>query len=176
MADSKADLILHPIRMRIIQCFMNEEALTAQQIRQYLEEIPQATLYRHLKILEKGHILEIVEENKIRGAVEKVYALKESEVSLTKEELEAMNSEELMTLFTKFVSGLIGQFQSYLDQGTYDLFKDGVSFRQAAFNLDEEEFRDMLKEVRSVYQKYMKRQPKPGRKKRTVATIILPEK
>jgi DNA-binding transcriptional ArsR family regulator len=74
MVDSKVDLILHPIRMRIIMALAGER-WTARQIAAALPDVAQATLYRHINALAEGGILRIVEERPVRGMVEKVYAL-----------------------------------------------------------------------------------------------------
>ncbi len=51
MSTTRADLILHPLRLRIIETLVNSEPLTPQEMRMRLPGVAQATLYRHLKIL-----------------------------------------------------------------------------------------------------------------------------
>jgi len=38
-----ADLLLHPIRLRILQAFMGDRALTTSQIRSELPDVPVAS-------------------------------------------------------------------------------------------------------------------------------------
>ena len=76
MNQSKMKLILHPVRMKIIQSLLNGKNLTVQQLSQRAKDVPQATLYRHLNKLLEADFIQVVQENQIRGTVEKVYALK----------------------------------------------------------------------------------------------------
>ena len=48
MANDQADLLAHPVRLRIILALSQNEEMTAQQLGEALTDIPQATLYRHL--------------------------------------------------------------------------------------------------------------------------------
>ena len=54
------DLLLHPLRLRIIQLLFDGRRLTARQIAAAQPEIPQATLYRHLHQLVEGGVLVVV--------------------------------------------------------------------------------------------------------------------
>ncbi|MDZ7834458.1 MAG: helix-turn-helix domain-containing protein [Alkalibacterium sp.] len=71
----KMDLVMHPIRMRIIQTLVINKNLSTQQISDYLPDVPQATLYRHINKLVEADFIKPVLENKVRGTVEKIYAL-----------------------------------------------------------------------------------------------------
>lgn len=47
----KADLLLHPVRMRIVQQLIAGDPQAILQLAQRLGDVPQATLYRHMKLL-----------------------------------------------------------------------------------------------------------------------------
>ncbi|NNJ11357.1 helix-turn-helix domain-containing protein [Chloroflexales bacterium ZM16-3] len=47
MSTSPADLLLHPIRLRIIVA-LTVQQLTVQQLAGVLPDVPQATLYRQI--------------------------------------------------------------------------------------------------------------------------------
>ena len=64
--------ILNPVRMRRIQSLAKNKNMTVQQIAQELTDVPQATLYRHLNKLLKAKAIVVVQENKVRGVLEKV--------------------------------------------------------------------------------------------------------
>ncbi|MDR7002734.1 helix-turn-helix domain-containing protein [Neobacillus niacini] len=175
MASAKADIILHPIRMRIIQCLINDQRLTTQQIQELLTDVPQATLYRHLRKLENAHVIEVVEEHKIRGTVEKVYGMKEEGANITINDLKKMTPEQHMELFIKFISSLLGDFQRYINQDYYDLVEDGISFRQLHLQLSDSEFNEMLGKVRNVYSEYLQNEPSQDRRRRIISTITMPD-
>ncbi len=59
---SKAEVILHPTRLRLIQAFGAGRRLTAQQLAALVPDIPHASLYRHLHLLTHAGILAVVAE------------------------------------------------------------------------------------------------------------------
>ncbi|WP_035445002.1 helix-turn-helix domain-containing protein [Bacillus sp. UNC41MFS5] len=174
--ESTVDVILHPVRMRIIQYLINQQ-LTAQQLKEFLPDIPQASLYRNLKKLVEAEVIHIVDEIPIRGTVEKVYSIHNpNKVSIGPEDLNNLSRDEHMSLFIKFMANLMGEYDRYLDQDSIDLVSDGVTFRQTSIHLNEEEYASFLNELAAVYKKVIKNEPKEGRRRRTVATIVIPEK
>ena len=68
-------IIMNPTRMRIIQQLSLTPEATTAELGRRLSDVPVATLYRHMKILEEAGFLEVIQENRVRGAVEKVYKL-----------------------------------------------------------------------------------------------------
>jgi DNA-binding transcriptional ArsR family regulator len=172
--NEKANLILHPVRMRIMKVLVGNRKLTVQEIGQYLSDVPQATLYRHLNKLVKGGIIECVAHNQVRGTVEKVYALS-SNSGITPQEFMESSSEEKLEVFIQFVNGLINDFGNYVEQENIDLLKDGLSFRQVDLHLNDQEFMDFTNGLRTIFQQYIQNTPGGGRKKRTIATIMIPD-
>jgi predicted transcriptional regulator len=71
----RANLVIHPIRLRIIT-LLSKENMTTGNLAKKLPEIPQATLYRHIKKLETSQVIQIVSTQPLRGTVEKTYTLK----------------------------------------------------------------------------------------------------
>ena len=59
MTSPSADLLLHPIRLRILVGLLGRP-MTAQQLGEVLEDVPQATLYRQLNKLAQAGVLEVV--------------------------------------------------------------------------------------------------------------------
>jgi DNA-binding transcriptional ArsR family regulator len=173
--ESTVDVILHPVRMRIIQSLINQQ-ITVQQIKDLLPDIPQASLYRHIKKLVDAEVIHIIDEIPNRGTVEKVYSINDpNKMTLGIEELNKLTKDEHMGLFIKFMANLMGEYERYLQQEKIDLAVDGVSFRQTSVYLTDEEYAGFIKELVSVYSKVTQNKPKKGRKRRTLATVIIPE-
>jgi DNA-binding transcriptional ArsR family regulator len=175
MKETKADLILHPIRIRIIQSLIGGKRLTVQEIMEFLPEVPQASLYRHIKKLEEAELIKIVEERKIRGTIEKVYALPNESSGLTNEDLQSLSREEHMNIFMRFIANILADYERYLSQEEIDLIKDGVGFRQVRFYASDEEFFQFAKTVNEEMKRLMNNKPSPQRKKRIFTSIIMPE-
>src|SRR5258708_953802 len=89
MDHTNVDLILHPVRLRILLLVAGTR-LTAQQITQMMPDVPQATLYRQIHQLVDGGLLIIDETRPVRGGVvEKVYTVKLQDTRLTAEDVAA---------------------------------------------------------------------------------------
>ncbi|SFA90992.1 MULTISPECIES: helix-turn-helix domain-containing protein [unclassified Bacillus (in: firmicutes)] len=174
MNESKSDLILHPVRMRILQSLINQR-LSVQQLKEFLPDVPQATLYRHLKKLSDAEIIHVVDEIPNRGTVEKIYALQADNAVISPNEIANMSSDEHMTLFIKFMANILGEFENYTKQDNYNILEDGVSFRQANIYLTDEEFANVTKEMAGALTKVLYNKPTTERKRRTFATIMIPE-
>ncbi|MNB72903.1 hypothetical protein D3C75_194990 [compost metagenome] len=174
MSESRADLLLHPVRMRIVQALLNGRRRTTRQLVAELEDIPQATMYRQLNKLLKAGMLQVAEEIKVRGAVEKVYYLAVGAEDATPADTTERARDEHMALFQKFMSSLVGDFSAYLKQEQYDLARDGVSMRQAQLYLTDEEYAQLLSEIRGAMQKYAGNEGDGGRRQRVISTVVIP--
>src|ERR1700712_2699189 len=74
-----ADVLLHPVRMRILQTLFDADPLTTAQRRERLPDIPPATMYRHVAVLAEAGVLEVVNEKRVRGTVERSYRVRPEE-------------------------------------------------------------------------------------------------
>ncbi len=175
MKNSKAKLILHPVRMKIIQSLLGGQKLTVQQMLDILKDVPQATLYRHLNKLVEADVICVVEEHPVRGTIEKVYAVNMQNANVTAEDLKHTTKDEHLNYFLTFLMNLLGDFEQYLQGEQLDFYQDGVSYRQARLHLSEEEFIEFVMDIRNVFENAAQKTPSPERKARNIATIIIPE-
>ncbi|MFS0575738.1 helix-turn-helix domain-containing protein [Sporosarcina sp. 179-K 3D1 HS] len=175
MKNSKSDVILHPVRMRIIQTLINGRKLTVQQIGERLQDVPQATLYRHLKKLLDANVIEVVGEYPVRGAVEKVYSLPEASASISVEEFSAWSAEEHMDAFMRFMVTVLADFERYVHQEEFDLLRDGAGYRQMTFYASDEELREFTETMRAEFMKLLGNEATEQRRRRTMTTIVTTE-
>ncbi len=175
MSKSKADIMLHPIRLKIVQTLINGRRLTVQEIGKQLNEVPQASLYRHLKQLVEAGIIVSVEENKVRGAMEKVYALTDGAESIDEDDFLNGSKEEHMDYFMRFIMTVLADFENYVDQENFNMVEDGVGYRKAVYYASDDEFKDFLNEMRNVVKKVIGNEPTESRRKRTLSTIMTTE-
>ena len=168
------DLILHPVRLQVIQAFLGDRALTTSQLRSELPEVPAASLYRHVARLVKAGVLAVVAERRIRGAVERTYVLRTSAAAIGVNELATMSAREHRQAFMAFLAGLIRDFDHYLDRGDVDLVRDGVSYRLLALWLTDSELTELARDMFTALQPRLANAPRRGRKRRLLATVLLP--
>ncbi len=169
----KAELIFHPVRMRILQMLLRSGNLTAGQFRELLGDVPPATLYRHLKHLSNGGVIAVVEERPVRGVVERVYAVTSEGASLTPEEIRHATPDDHVRYCAVFLAGLLEQFEAYTRKPNMDVIGDGVGYRQAAIYATDEEMKRLMQEVKDLIER-ADTAPSPGRKRRLVAGICFP--
>jgi len=169
-----ADLLLHPVRLRIVQAFLGDRALTTSELAAELSDVPAASLYRHVARLVDAGVLAVVAERRVRGALERTYVLRLSAASIGLDEVEAMSADEHRQTFLAYVAGLLGDFDRYLEREDIDLLRDGVSYRMAGLWLDDAEFADLMRDIIRVLQPRLANPPAPGRKRRILYSILLP--
>lgn len=169
-----ADLVLHPVRLRIVQAFLGDRTLTTSELAAELPDVPAASLYRHVARLVNAGVLAVVAERRVRGAVERTYVLRVSTATIEPDELAAMSVEEHRQAFLAFVAGLLGDFDRYLARGHIDLVRDGVSYRLAGLWLDDAEYAAVLRQLNRVLQPGTAHPPGKGRKRRILGYVLLP--
>lgn len=175
MPESKADLILHPVRMRIITSLVGGNQRTAAEMSEQLSDVPQATLYRHLSKLVQGGVLNVIDERRVRGAVEKTYSLSAQQAALTPEDLANASVDDQMRYFMTFLATLMGDFGRYLQQDKHDYLADGVGYRQVPLYLSDAEFMEMAGRLNRILGDYVSMGPAAGRRRRMFSTIVIPE-
>jgi AcrR family transcriptional regulator len=171
---TSADLLLHPVRLRIVQAFLGDRALTTGALAAELADVPTTSLYRHVARLVNAGVLAVVAERRVRGALERTYVLRASAALITPDQVATMSADDLRQAFMAFVAGLLGDADRYLARSDVDPTRDGASFRLAGLWLDDAEFAALLRELVRVLQPAAANPPRPGRKRRILATILLP--
>ena len=116
----------------------------------------------------------MVAEQRVRGAVERTYALRHGFASLSKEDLEAASREDHLRYFASFVASLLDEYARYLQRDRIDLAADGVSYREATVYLTDEEAADVAREIWSAVARRVGTEPSPDRRPQTLALISIP--
>jgi Helix-turn-helix domain len=172
-----ADLLLHPVRLRVVQAFLGDRILTTADLRSALPDVPVASLYRHVGVLADAGVLSVVGERKVRGAAERSYRLDLAAASVGGDEAREMSSDDHRRAFTAFVAMLLADFDRYLQRAPSagpDLAADRVGYRQAAVWVTDEEFDAMVADLGAVLRPRMSNEPGSGRRRRLVSTVHVP--
>jgi DNA-binding transcriptional ArsR family regulator len=168
------DLLLHPVRIRIVQALAGGRRLSPGELADVLTDVPAATLYRHINTLADAGVLAVVEERPARGTPERVYALLEDAVGPPPEDLAHATQEDHMRWFTMFVASLLGDFGRYLAGGRTDFVADGVGYRQVPLELSDQEFAELAGRLNAAFAPVIGNRPEPGRRRRMLTTIVMP--
>lgn len=171
---ASADLLLHPVRLRIVKAFLGDRALTTGQLAAELDDVPAGSLYRHVALLVKAGVLQVVAERRVRGAVERTYTLRLFAARISPEEARQMSTEEHAQAFMVYVAGMLADADRYLAAGQPDPARDGADYKVGALWLSDAEFAELLRELSIVFQPRLGNVPAPGRTRRMVYTVFLP--
>jgi hypothetical protein len=169
-----ADLLLHPVRLRIVQAFLGDRALTTSDLAAELSDVPAASLYRHVARLVSAGVLQVVAERRVRGAIERTYVLRLAAARVGLDELDKMSRDDIRQMFTAFTAGLLADFDRYTERDSVDLVRDGVQFGIEGLWLDDDEFRDMMLGLYRVLQPLRANLPRQGRRRRLLASVLMP--
>lgn len=148
--------------------------MTPLELKAELGDVAQASLYRQIARLEQGGLIEIVGERRIRGSLERTYQVVEASVALGSDEIEGASRTDHLRYFSTFVASLLNDYGAYLDRGEPDLEADRVSYRQAALWLSDEEFDEMIEELREILRPRLAIGQAPDRRRRLMTTILMP--
>jgi hypothetical protein len=171
---ASADLLLHPVRLRIVTAFLGDRALTTSQLAAELDDVPAGSLYRHVARLATAGVLQVVAERRVRGAVERTYTLRLFAARIGPDEAAAMTDEEHARAFMAFVAGMLADADVYLGAGPTDPARDGADYRVGAMWLTDAEFAEFVRDFAAVAQPRLANAPGKGRRRRMVYTVFLP--
>ena len=159
---------MNSTRQRIIQVIMIKKEATSAEIGEELQDIPRASLYRHIKVLLDEKIITVVKEEFKRGSVEKTYAIApQMPYDNTNEEYNSLIQSALM--------GLQGDFYRYFNGDNPDPQRDLLTVGSASLMMSDEEMMEFIKAYGNLLQKYMSNKPVEGRKVRKVTLVISPK-
>lgn len=164
MAMQANEVLMNPVRMRIVQCFLTHDTATSAEISAWLEDVPRATLYRHINVLAENDFLTIVEKTKIRGATERTF-------KLNRKMLTAGNDSTQKAF--SILMGLYRDFERYFSSETPDPVRDYVFLKTDELMLSDREYNAFLVEMLELIKAYSGRSAE-GRTLRRLSMISSP--
>lgn len=166
------DTVRHPVRLRIIQQ-LSGRRLTTAQLREALPEVTQATLYRHVAALVEARVLQVVDERRVRGAVERTLALGDRLAHVDQAGLRRLSDAQLRSAFLAFLADLAGGFDTFLDSDTPAL-RDYLGFGAGVLYVDAADLAVIQAGFDSLVAPF--RQDRgDGRRRVTLATALIPD-
>jgi len=173
---ASADLLLHPVRWRIVRAFLGDRMLTTADLRAELSDVPVASLYRHVGLLADAGVLTVAGERKVRGTAERSYRLDLAAASLGAADAARISADDHRRAFRTFVTALLGDFDRCLVRAgdRPDLARDGIGYRQAAVWVTDEEFDALIGDLAAVLRPRIEQQPDGERRRRIVSIVNLP--
>ncbi|MBP3460282.1 MAG: helix-turn-helix domain-containing protein [Lachnospiraceae bacterium] len=160
-----AEVIMNPVRQRIIQFLMVHDKGTVKEIGSELNDVPTPSLYRHVKILAENAVIVVVEENRIRGTVESVYQLNPNAL--------AVEDDDGLVVQASLLSICIS-FAKYFADDHADPRRDMLSLTGCTLMLTDDEFKEFLARINDLTMDYIIKEPAEGASPRQVTLISSP--
>ncbi|MGN0394138.1 MAG: hypothetical protein ACI4EF_02145 [Coprococcus sp.] len=149
MKKDYAHKMMNAINLKILQQIMLDGESDTNAIAEAMPEVPVSSIYRHLAELQEIGVIRIASQIQKRGAIKKTYAMNEafSEKNPKHEELAAIARTGLCII--------AGEIQQYFESDYGDIEKDCVDISNVIVNINEQEFKEMRREINEVIKKYM---------------------
>src|SRR5215469_6928748 len=93
------ELLLHPVRLRIVHALSGGRSLTTAQLRARMPDVSKATMYRHVSLLTEGGLLEVESEQLVGGTIERSYRLRRSSAVITSDAAAAASLDDYRRAF-----------------------------------------------------------------------------
>jgi len=165
--------IMNPIRLKIITEITSKGTATTKEIQEVCQDIPQASLYRHIQILLKNGVLKVDSENKVRGMMERVYAINDNPSIELNKRLENVSKQELSELFSLFAVSLLSDMDTYIkNTEKLNLNDKQIRFSSESMYLSNEELIEVSKEINLVMDKRRGNKAENSRKLRKISVVI----
>lgn len=174
MAENRriADVILHPVRLKIVHQ-LGGRSMTTAELRTALPDVKQATLYRHISALLEAEVLTVVEERQVRGTIERTLALGERMAHVDQRELQEMDQAQLRAGFMNFLSSLSSDFDDLLEHDD-DQLRGFLGFGRGPLYLDRDDLEKLQSDFNDLLAPYLQ-QRSESQRRITLATALIPE-
>jgi DNA-binding transcriptional ArsR family regulator len=154
--------------MRIVHALRGRE-LTTGRLCELLPDVSKAMVYRHVEALAAGGVIDVAEERRVRGAVERTYRLRQATI-----DTEDLTADDYRRGFDLALATLLAEFTAYLDRDGVDPTKDLVGFRQHAVWLSHEELEDLIADMRKVIVARLGNEPSDHRTRYLLSPVLFP--
>ena len=173
MTDNKVSLVIHPVRLRILQTLI-EGSKTTHEISLLLPDVPTSSLYRHLKILLEGKMIAVLETRLVRGIQEKVYQIAQSPHLVT-EDLIGIKADEHLQMFITYVITLLQGYANYLERTPLpDPEDDRVGYSEVTVWVTNEQLDEFGRKLNEALIPLLSQEPGAGRHRHKLAVITHP--
>lgn len=155
--------VMNAVRLRIIEYLLKHSDGTPLEIHAELSDVPQASLYRHIKVLADDGWIQVISEQKKRGTVERRY-------KITSTRIEDAGAAQII----EGLMSIAGSFSQYFESETADPIRDMLTFSTMALMLDDEEYTQFFADFGELITKYTGRKAADSRKARRLTLISSP--
>ncbi|MGD0554476.1 MAG: ArsR family transcriptional regulator [Streptosporangiaceae bacterium] len=148
--------------------------LTTGELGAVLPDVSKAMVYRHVDLLAAAGILEVAEEHRVRGAVERRYRLRQDRAVVDADTFGSLTAADHRRAFATALAVLAAEFSAYLEQDEADPLADLVGYRQHALWLTDDELTELIGELQRAIVPRLANAPAPVRTRYLLSPILFP--
>jgi DNA-binding transcriptional ArsR family regulator len=168
------DVLLHPVRLRIVHALAAGRQLTVGQLIGLMTDVSKVTIYRHIAVLVDAKFIEVAQEQRVRGAVERHYRLRTDRPSVTADDASAMTLDDHRRGFASAMLVLLAEFDAYVGCEQADPVADGVSYRQGTIWLTDDERSELTATFVSLFRRLAQHEASGERRPYLISPIFFP--
>ncbi|WP_343250548.1 helix-turn-helix domain-containing protein [Diplocloster hominis] len=176
MIDKLMDAFVNPVKSKLLLEIYTHQKITTKELSAAFPDIPQATMYRHMNRMLKDGLIEVVEENKIRGVTEKVYGIAFDFDSVGKQLFEKNPGTTLLQMFTQYMMAFLQEFKDYSRRDHINPEQEPFSFTVCPCYASPEEIKDALTRIGEILTPLIQNPSTPDRKMHSFGVILTPPK
>ncbi|MCJ1907534.1 transcriptional regulator [Planococcus ruber] len=169
------DLFKNQVRFKIaLELIAADEGLSIMQLNKLLEEVSQATLYRHVNSMVDDDLLKIVGINRIGKVEEKLYALNTQAYKISEEDWQSATYNEKIKFVTYYFMYILQNYKNYYESSAANQLPDRSTFSLVKLNLTNDSFNDFQSELSTLMEKYFNMKETEEGTDRTISLVIIP--
>ena len=165
---------MHPVRLRIVHALSGGRTMTTTQLCARMPDVSKATVYRHVDTLFEAGVLEVDGEQRVRGAVERRYRLRQDRAVIDAQTAATASPDDYRHAFAVAIAALLGEFDAYLDRDGADPSADLVGLRQHALWLSRDELTALIEDLRAAILPRLAHEAAPDRAQYLLSPIMFP--
>jgi DNA-binding transcriptional ArsR family regulator len=170
-------LLSHPVRLRIIETLRILELASTQDICDFLDDVPASSIYRHLRLMREGGLIDVAETRTVNGSIERLYELRMpsgAEV-IERDEYVSLSLERKLQHFSTVINSFMASLPDYLgsDPPVDEVFRE-VRTPTQFFYATPEELREIWKQIDAIIEKARTNPPSGGRKRYRYSSFTHP--
>lgn len=160
----------------VVHCVLydGEERCAGGALRDVDGDVPVSAPFADVELLASAGILEVAEEQRVRGAVERHYQLRQDRAAVGADAVAALSPDDHRRVFATAMAVLMAEFNAYLGRDDADPVRDLVGYRQHAVWLSRTELEEMISELQQVLLPRLANQPSPERGQYLLSPIQFP--
>lgn len=161
MSSKRIEVSMKPNCQRILTTVYSKEILTTKELASILSDIPQATLYRYVRLLIEVGALEVVKEEQKRGGIERTIKI-------------AKSPEGTFDEISTAIMYLHDSFRKYFEKEQPTPVKDLLAVSGVSLMLDDEDYLNLLGEINKLIESAINKEKKENQKQRNLYVISAP--